>query len=307
MKKGIFKLSVLLLSSFTTLSLTSCNEVSKASANIEIFDMFDFADISIKNEKEAYFAGDIVVLDVTMDDKYVLSYTTLNDVKIEDINAITLVAGDNEIHCFFTKDEEIYDQSHLRDFTFVFDEDSDSYFIKSYSFTGKAPTAVDIPSQYRNKNVSKILGKSFVSANGTKTINVPKTIPTIEESAFIGLSTLNNFNVSENNTNYTTINGVLFRKNKEHLLAYPDGKGTSYSVPTTTKYIDSYAFNSSKIIDITLNDGLLSIGDNAFEGCTGLINFVMRDIVTDLGTAAFKTCSNMKTIKLSNSLKELKD
>ena len=101
MKKGIFKLSVLLLSSFTTLSLTSCNEVSKASANIEIFDMFDFADISIKNEKEAYFAGDIVVLDVTMDDKYVLSYTTLNDVKIEDINAITLVAGDNEIRCFF--------------------------------------------------------------------------------------------------------------------------------------------------------------------------------------------------------------
>src|SRR5574344_962900 len=274
MKKGIFKLSVLLLSSFTTLSLTSCNEVSKASANIEIFDMFDFADISIKNEKEAYFAGDIVVLDVTMDDKYVLSYTTLNDVKIEDINAITLVAGDNEIHCFFTKDEEIYDQSHLRDFTFVFDEDSDSYFIKSYSFTGKAPTTVDIPSQYRKK-----------------TINVPKTITTIEESAFIGLSTLNNFNVSENNTDYTTINGVLFRKNKEHLLAYPDGKGTSYSVPTTTKYIDSYAFNSSKIIDITLNDGLLSIGDNAFEGCTGLINFVMSDIVTDLGTAAFKTCS----------------
>ena len=103
MKKGIFKLSVLLLSSFTTLSLTSCNEVSKASANIEIFDMFDFADISIKNEKEAYFAGDIVVLDVTMDDKYVLSYTTLNDVKIEDINAITLVAGDNEIHCFLPK------------------------------------------------------------------------------------------------------------------------------------------------------------------------------------------------------------
>lgn len=103
MKKGILKLSVLLLSSFATLSLASCSEVSKVSANIEIFDMFEFADISIKDKKEAYFAGDIVALDISMDENYVLSYTTLNDEKVENINAITLVAGDNEIHCFLLK------------------------------------------------------------------------------------------------------------------------------------------------------------------------------------------------------------
>ncbi len=61
-------------------------------------------------------------------------------------------------------------------------------------------------------------------------------------------------------------------------------------------------FPKSDIKSVSLPNGLTSIGDNAFSGCSGLTSITLPDSVTSIGEWAFLGCENLKTINLGNSL-----
>ncbi|MFR0950641.1 MAG: leucine-rich repeat protein [Ruminococcus callidus] len=53
-------------------------------------------------------------------------------------------------------------------------------------------------------------------------------------------------------------------------------------------------------------NAIQTIGDNAFEGCTSLVNVVLPDTLTKLGVAAFRSsCSGLTAVKSSGKLTEL--
>ena len=71
----------------------------------------------------------------------------------------------------------------------------------------------------------------------------------------------------------------------------------------TVTVIGKDAFlDQTQITAISLPDGLISIEDSAFSGCTGLTKVIMPDTVTYAGIYAFGFCDNLKEIKLSNGL-----
>lgn len=71
-------------------------------------------------------------------------------------------------------------------------------------------------------------------------------------------------------------------------------KGT-LALPTTLEYLSSVAFSSCGFIsELILPDKLKYIGDNCFNGCSGLYgNLVFPDGLTYLGPFAFVDCSNL--------------
>jgi len=58
----------------------------------------------------------------------------------------------------------------------------------------------------------------------------------------------------------------------------------------------------SEIKNLVLTDGVTSIGDNAFSGCSSLSSITIPDGVTSIGYSAFYGCSALTNIKIPNGV-----
>ncbi len=86
----------------------------------------------------------------------------------------------------------------------------------------------------------------------------------------------------------------------------------SVTIPSTveTIYGETYAFSTyygsfygcSSLVQVTLSEGLKTIGDNAFRGCSSLVSIVIPNSVTSIEYGAFANCSNLTKITLPESL-----
>ena len=61
-------------------------------------------------------------------------------------------------------------------------------------------------------------------------------------------------------------------------------------------------FRSLRIKTVTIGDGITRIGDNAFEGCSGLTELTLPNSITSIGNSAFQGCSGLTELTLPNSV-----
>lgn len=311
MRKGKFLLiNALVFGTFIGSGLTSCSSNKAIEQVYEATVTFDYdsslLSAGIKDAKDSYKEGDVIALNLTFNSGYDLSFATLNGETIEDINSITLEAGNNVIKIYVKTTGGLTGSTNIRDF--VFEEDGNGYAITSYVPTGIIPTTVEIPETYLGKNVTSIKTNAFVSAGGIKYIKISKNITTIEKEAFKSLSTLAGFEVASDNTVYSSVDGNLYSKDQTTFYVYAPGNPKPVSLPSTVKTIsDSAFYGATKLKSVTLNDGLLSIGDSAFYNCQSLESIVIPNTVTTIGASAFKGCSVITSVTLSNSLTALND
>jgi hypothetical protein len=71
--------------------------------------------------------------------------------------------------------------------------------------------------------------------------------------------------------------------------------------------IAASAFCSCSIDSITLPEGLVTIGNRAFDYCTNLRFVDMPDTVNNLGHGAFAGCSNLRYVKLSENVRLMRN
>ena len=71
-----------------------------------------------------------------------------------------------------------------------------------------------------------------------------------------------------------------------------------------TKIQESCSLLSSfpNLQTITIPEGVTSIGDSAFKGCTGLTSITIPEGVTSIGNYAFQNCSSLTSITIPNSV-----
>ena len=127
-------------------------------------------------------------------------------------------------------------------------------------------------------------------------LHIPASITDIKPNAF-KLSGFNKIEVDKNNSNYTSINGVLFSKDKTVLFAYPkENSATSYIIPDGVKIIESTAFmGASNLNNIVIPDGVTTIKENAFYLWSNLKNVSIPTSVKSIGRDAFdfSVCSKV--------------
>lgn len=155
-----------------------------------------------------------------------------------------------------------------------------------------------------SEGVERINESAFKNCTSLTTIEIPSTVTNINNTAFNGCSSLQNINVHENNTAYSSLNGVLFNKNKTELICHPGAREEqAYEIPSTVKTIGAYAFeNSQNLTNVTIPDGVTTIGEGAFSGCTGINEYTIPNSVTNIGAYAFENNSNLRNITLSENI-----
>ena len=126
------------------------------------------------------------------------------------------------------------------------------------------------------------------------TLNIPTTIEDlvvkeIVPGSFKDNANLTTIEVSQKNTYFDSDDGILFTEGCKDIVCFPCAKSkTSYTIPTSVKNIEDYAFAScAKLTAVTIPDTLITIGNYAFYSCEKLDKISIPKSVESVGVKAF--------------------
>lgn len=156
-----------------------------------------------------------------------------------------------------------------------------------------------------SENVRVIKKGAFKNCDDFE-INIPKSVEIIEEGAFENLW-VQNIYVSEDNSYFSSVNGVLYNKDKTELIKYPIKKikANKNIFSEEIKKIGRYAFEKSWIEDIVLPERVTEIDDYAFAFCNYLEKVSLPKGLVTLGDFAFADCQELKEINIPESVENI--
>ncbi|MFH6936369.1 leucine-rich repeat domain-containing protein [Flavobacterium sp. FlaQc-30] len=153
--------------------------------------------------------------------------------------------------------------------------------------------------------LNKIGDCAFRACHNLASITIPKSIKDIGDIAFRECYNMQNYEVEKGNTQFGSINGVLFNKKQDTLIAYPNGKKGKYTIPNGTVVIGNSAFACCTINSIYIPKTVKIIKGDAFRYCHNLNKLKIPDSVEEIGVLSFANCNSLERIKLGNSISDV--
>ncbi len=132
---------------------------------------------------------------------------------------------------------------------------------------------------------------AFSNCEKLTSVEIPASVEYIGSWAFqvpssFTSAVFSNINVSSDNKNYSSLDGVLFNKDKSLLIQYPTcNLRTSYSIPK----------------------GVKNIGQDSFCDCNNLKHIVIPEGVSTIYSWTFSSCAALETIGVPKSLKTVEE
>ena len=131
--------------------------------------------------------------------------------------------------------------------------------------------------------IAVVLAVMMALALGTGSVSAEEA--TIIASGYCGKDG-SNVTWTLDSTGLLTINGKGMMKDYEH---------TYYA--TSKTYITSAPWRN-QVKSVSIQNGVTSIGDGAFSGCTGLTSVTIPNGVTSIGHAAFSGCTGLTSVTI---------
>ena len=134
--------------------------------------------------------------------------------------------------------------------------------------------------------VWSIGNNAFDGCSSLTEINIPAGLwaSYFGNHVFHGCKSLKNINVPSDNPSFSSVDGVLYSKDRTELIA-AGGAVEKVTVPDETEAIREEAFKDCPgLTEITLPEGLQTIGKNALYNCPGLKELTVPKSVSDVGS-----------------------
>lgn len=183
---------------------------------------------------------------------------------------------------------------------------------KLVAITGLSPDArgdVVIPSSLDGYTVYGIDGNAFRDCKGVESITIPKTVRFLRPGTLNRCQGLQRVVVDEDHPDYSTVDGVLFNKERTALLFYGSGRAGHCAIPGTTTAIGPFAFSfCTGLKSITIPPSVTDVGGShgsVFLGCSSLESIEFPDTVTNVGQKSFQDCSSLMAAKLPAGITQI--
>ncbi len=166
------------------------------------------------------------------------------------------------------------------------------------------------------------LGDSaFASCSKLESITIPKSLAKMGTYAangtdivtigvFDNCTVLEAINVHEENEAFASKDGILYIKKDgeiKELVVCPTNKGGVVDIPKTVTKIWTNAFKNNKAVtEIKFSegiDGTLTIGMDAFSGCTKLEKFYLPNGLESIEGNSFYNCTSLTYVYIPNTVK----
>ncbi len=157
------------------------------------------------------------------------------------------------------------------------------------------------------EGVTSIGKGAFGHCDGLTEITIPDSVTSVGKNAFEDCENLESITVGEDNENYSSLDGVLYNKDKTELICCPGGK-TSVTIPDGVTSIGDEAFSRcGKLTEVAMSDTVTSIGNEAFSRCINLTDITMSDSLISIGEHAFFSCTSLTEITIPDSVTTIED
>ena len=158
-------------------------------------------------------------------------------------------------------------------------------------------------------SVTGIGDSAFYNCKSLTNVTIPNSVTNIGDGAFSYCTSLATIEVSDNNKNYSSVDGILFNNDKSELIVYPAGKTDSeYTISNSVIKIGNYAFcGCTSLTSVTIENNVTSIGVAAFRDCSSLTSVTIPNSVTSIEYGTFSYCENLKSVTIGNSVKSIGD
>lgn len=128
-------------------------------------------------------------------------------------------------------------------------------------------TSIEVPD-----TVTSIGEMAFLGCTSLKTVKLSTGVAKIEKNAFGSCSALQEVQVAKDNPNFSSLDGVLYSKAQDTLVIYPAAKtDAAYTIPSGVTSVAMYAFSENPYLEtLAIPNSLIKVGDSAFFNCKNL-------------------------------------
>lgn len=150
------------------------------------------------------------------------------------------------------------------------------------------------------------IGEMAFCNTGLITVELPKNLQNFDVSAFQNCVALESLRIDEENTNFASMDSVVFSKDMKTLIYYPNFKrDVTYQIPAQVTNVGERAFSGSQLQEVSFPVGLQVIGKSAFANCRYLKQAQIPDGIQRIDVLAFKDCTALTSVILGTGLEEL--
>ena len=141
--------------------------------------------------------------------------------------------------------------------------------------------------------------------NGVRleSVAIPSTVTNIDKNA-LSCRNVRKFIVSPDNQNFREINGLVCTKDGKELIRCVGG---DVIIPNGVDRIPDYAFSGSDLRSVMIPEGVISIGDGAFNDCMELKSISIPPGVKNIGPFAFEGCLKLENVELPPGVTNIED
>ena len=174
-----------------------------------------------------------------------------------------------------------------------------------------------IPSNIDGLPVTQIGNEAFRFCEELKAVTIPDSVTTIMNYVFEDCVNLESIIIPDTVTEIgdCCFNGTAWLEEKakekkpviinHNLIDWRSAAG-DVTVPVRVTRICGPAFqNCTEMTSFTLREGVERIGALAFYGCTGLQSVTFPETLTFIGSSAFRDCSSLKTITIPKNVTDI--
>ena len=157
-------------------------------------------------------------------------------------------------------------------------------------------TAITIPN-----SVTSIGSRAFSGCSSLTSVTIPNSVTTIGSSAFRSCSGLTSVTIPNN---VTTIGSNAFQYCSGLTSVKVESGNTKYDSRNNCNAIIESSTNTliCGCKNTTIPNSVTSIGQHAFDGCSGLTSITIPNSVTTIGNYAFLNCSGLTSVTIPNSV-----